>query len=81
MSMSSTMPATSSTRASRLNGIDTVQSSISFSLANTARVLGSVENLTLLGTGNINGTGNALNNVITGNAGVNVLNGGPATTH
>ena len=57
-------------------GIDTVQSSISFSLANTARVLGAVENLTLLGTGNINGTGNALNNVITGNAGINVLNGG-----
>ena len=42
------------------NGIDTVQSSISFSLANTARVLGAVENLTLLGSGNINGTGNAL---------------------
>ena len=57
------------------NGIDTVQSSISFSLANTARVLGAVENLTLLGSGNINGTGNALNNVITGNAGANVLNG------
>ena len=58
------------------SGIDTVQSSISFSLANTARVLGAVENLTLLGAGNINGTGNALNNVITGNAGANVLNGG-----
>ena len=58
------------------NGIDTVQSWISFSLANTARVLGAVENLTLLGSGNINGTGNALNNVITGNAGANVLNGG-----
>ncbi len=58
------------------NGIDTVQSSISFNLANTARVLGSVENLTLLGSGNINGTGNALNNVLTGNAGKNVLKGG-----
>ena len=57
------------------NGIDTVRSSISFSLANTARVLGSVENLTLLGSGNINGTGNALNNVITGNAGANMLSG------
>ena len=57
------------------NGADTVQSSISFSLANTSRVLGSVENLTLLGSGNISGTGNALNNVLTGNAGANVLNG------
>ena len=41
-------------------GVDTVQSSISFSLSNSTRVLGAVENLTLLGTGNIGGTGNAL---------------------
>ncbi|MDK1389880.1 calcium-binding protein, partial [Sinorhizobium sp. 8-89] len=57
-------------------GVDTVQSLISFSLANTARVLGAVENLTLLGSGNINGTGSTGNNVLTGNAGANVLNGG-----
>ena len=56
-------------------GTDTVQSMISFSLANTAWVLGAVENLTLLGSGNINGTGNALNNVISGNAGINALRG------
>jgi Ca2+-binding RTX toxin-like protein len=56
-------------------GIDTVQSLISFSLSDAAHVLGSVENLTLLGSHNINGTGNALNNVITGNAGANALNG------
>ena len=56
-------------------GTDTVQSAISFSLANTAWVLGAVENLTLLGSGNINGTGNALNNVISGNAGINALRG------
>jgi Ca2+-binding RTX toxin-like protein len=35
-----------------------------------------VENLTLTGSNNINGTGNALNNTITGNAGNNVINGG-----
>jgi Ca2+-binding RTX toxin-like protein len=39
------------------SGIDTVRSSISFSLVNSAHVLGAVENLTLLGTGNIRATG------------------------
>jgi Ca2+-binding RTX toxin-like protein len=34
-----------------------------------------VENLTLLGSSNINATGNALNNVLTGNTGANVLKG------
>jgi Ca2+-binding RTX toxin-like protein len=57
------------------NGVDTVASSVSFSLANTARLLGAVENLTLLGAGNINGTGNALNNGIIGNGGDNTLSG------
>jgi Ca2+-binding RTX toxin-like protein len=57
------------------SGIDEVQSSISFSLANSARVLGSVERLLLLGAANINGTGNALNNVLYGNTGMNLLNG------
>jgi Ca2+-binding RTX toxin-like protein len=52
-----------------------VQSLISFSLSDAAHVLGSVENLTLLGSGNINGGGNALNNIITGNSGANVLDG------
>ncbi|MBI4179451.1 calcium-binding protein, partial [bacterium] len=53
-------------------GTDAVQSSVSFSLA----ALGQVENLTLTANANINGTGNALNNIITGNAAANVLNGG-----
>ncbi len=57
------------------NGIDTVQSSIGFSLANTKQVLGAVENFTLTGAGAINGTGNSLANTITGNAAANTLGG------
>ena len=51
-------------------GTDTVQASVSYTLG------GNVENLTLTGTGNINATGNTLNNTLTGNAGNNMLNGG-----
>ena len=51
-------------------GTDLVQSSMTYTLGNN------IENLTLTGTGSINGTGNALDNVLTGNAGNNVLNGG-----
>jgi len=50
-------------------GMDTVRSSVSYTLADN------VENLTLLGAGNRNGTGNAEDNVVTGNAGNNVLSG------
>ncbi|HKP23644.1 MAG TPA: type I secretion C-terminal target domain-containing protein, partial [Dongiaceae bacterium] len=52
--------------------IDTAESSITYSLA--ARV--NVDHLILTGSGNSNGTGNALNNEITGNAGNNLLTGG-----
>lgn len=51
-------------------GIDLVQSSITYTLGDN------VENLTLTGMGNLNGTGNSLDNTITGNSGDNVLDGG-----
>ncbi len=56
-------------------GIDTVRSGISFSIANTAVAKGGVENLQLIGTAAINGTGNALTNTLVGNSAANTLNG------
>ncbi|HEX5278317.1 MAG TPA: calcium-binding protein [Fluviicoccus sp.] len=51
------------------SGTDIVLASVTYSLTNA------IENLTLTGSGNINGTGNNLNNVITGNSGNNILGG------
>ncbi|MFM9842108.1 MAG: hypothetical protein ACKVOI_03970 [Dongiaceae bacterium] len=51
-------------------GTDTVQSFISYKLTDN------VENLELLGTGSINGTGNGEKNTITGNNGNNRIDGG-----
>jgi Ca2+-binding RTX toxin-like protein len=51
-------------------GLDRVYSSVSYNIGQY------IENLTLTGTSNINGSGNDLNNILTGNAGNNVLNGG-----
>ena len=51
-------------------GTDTVQANITYSLA------GNVENLTLTGAGAINGTGNALDNILIGNNAANTLMGG-----
>ncbi len=51
-------------------GTDTVISTVSYTLSSN------VENLTLTGSDNLNGTGNTLANLLTGNSGDNVLNGG-----
>jgi Ca2+-binding RTX toxin-like protein len=53
-----------------LGGIDLIQADFTFTLTNP-----DIENLQLFGTGNINGTGNAANNLIFGNSGNNVLVG------
>ena len=50
-------------------GTDTIKSSVTFSLSNF------LENLTLTGSGSINGTGNALSNFLSGTTGNNILNG------
>ncbi|UWI61031.1 M10 family metallopeptidase C-terminal domain-containing protein [Pseudomonas sp. BW7P1] len=52
-----------------LTDVDQVFSSIDYTLGTN------VENLTLLGSANLNGNGNELNNVLTGNAGNNILTG------
>ena len=51
-------------------GTDTVVSPVNYLLGSN------FENLTLTGSGNLTGTGNALNNTLTGNSGNNLLNGG-----
>src|SRR5207342_3387514 len=51
-------------------GIDTVQSSVTYTLG------AEVERLTLTGSSALSGTGNALDNILTGNSANNILTGG-----
>jgi Ca2+-binding RTX toxin-like protein len=51
-------------------GTDTIQTALAYTLGTN------FENLTLTGTGHVNGTGNAVANTITGNSGNNTLDGG-----
>ncbi|CAK0765927.1 serralysin [Gammaproteobacteria bacterium] len=53
----------------KAGGVDTVQSSVSFTLPSN------IENLELIGTANINGSGNAQANLLLGNDGANTLRG------
>ncbi|MFM9089012.1 MAG: calcium-binding protein, partial [Cyanobium sp.] len=50
-------------------GVDTVRASVTLTLGNN------IENLQLLGTSAINGTGNTLNNSLVGNSAANTLSG------
>jgi Ca2+-binding RTX toxin-like protein len=61
------------TSDSGTTGVDQVFSSASHAIGT------GIENLTLTGTGTINGTGNGDNNSIIGNTGNNILNGGAGT--
>lgn len=55
-------------------GTDLVYSSVTLSAAGTNQ--DGIDNVTLTGTGNIDATGNALDNILVGNSGNNVLDGG-----
>ncbi|ENW05131.1 hypothetical protein F934_01863 [Acinetobacter beijerinckii ANC 3835] len=53
-------------------GTDSIISAFTYSLAR----IDNVENITLLGFGNFNATGNSINNRLTGNSGNNIIDGG-----
>ena len=56
-------------------GIDTVRSSVTFSLADGVHARGTIENLTLTGKAAIGATGNAVANILVGNSGSNNIDG------
>jgi Ca2+-binding RTX toxin-like protein len=57
------------------SGVDTVSSRIAFSLSDAVHAKGALEHLTLTGSAAVNGTGNALANIMSGNVAGNVLSG------
>jgi Ca2+-binding RTX toxin-like protein len=69
MTPTSSVPATPVVENAS-EGIDTVQSNITYTLG------ANVETLMLTGTTAINGTGNTFNNVLLGNSAANTLDGG-----
>lgn len=56
-------------------GFDSVESSVDFNLSDSTHVRGSIEVLTLTGTGNLKGTGNAQDNTLYGNDSANEIDG------
>ncbi|MEH1902909.1 MAG: calcium-binding protein [Nostoc sp.] len=56
--------------------VATVPITNSLQASTTTTLANGVDNLTLIGTSNINGTGNSGNNILTGNSGNNILTGG-----
>jgi Ca2+-binding RTX toxin-like protein len=63
-----------SDRVNDTSGIDAIISSVTYSLADTVRVVGTIENMTLTGSAAL-GIGNAAANVLKGNAVANDLRG------
>ena len=66
--------ATGADEIEELSGIDVITSTVSRSLADSA--FNGIENVILLGTGNIDATGDEGANTLTGNSGANRLDGG-----
>jgi trimeric autotransporter adhesin len=56
-------------------GLDTIESSVSYALADNTEIL------VLTGTADLNGTGNSANNTLIGNAGINTLTGGAGSDY
>jgi serralysin len=56
-------------------GIDRIQSTVSINLGATSRVVGVIENVSLLGTAAVSAIGNGAANTIVGNAAANLIHG------